>query len=357
MNKKFSIEITPKSILLTIAILFALWLLITLRGVVLLIFIAFSLSSMISPIVDYLSSKKIPKTLTIFFIYLCMLSILILLVVLSYKPIVTQLEGFIGALPEFLTTFLETTVDKIPILKRNIDLEQVSSELETNFWSNFEVSNISDYLVSGVGKAFGLVGSVFLGAVNIVTVIFLSAYFTNTTDSSKQKLIKLIPKRHRQRLLNFFSKVEEQLGSWLRAQLLLMLIIGILGWLGFEIAGMKFSIPMGIIAGLLEIIPNIGPTITWFLAIIVGYGSGVATWKIIFIAIWFIAIQQFENYLIVPKLMQKAVGSNPAITIIAIISLSHPKIFGPIGALIAVPLVAVAEITLRHYLKFRNETK
>jgi predicted PurR-regulated permease PerM len=133
-----------------------------------------------------------------------------------------------------------------------------------------------------------------------------------------------------------------------------MAIIGILGWLGLEIIGVEFSAPMGVIGGLLETIPNIGPMITWFLAVIIGIGSNLPTWKVVFIAIWFILIQQVENYIIIPKLMEKFVGTNPLLTILAVLGAS--RIFGVWGALLAVPAVAITQISLREYLKYKKES-
>jgi predicted PurR-regulated permease PerM len=126
-----------------------------------------------------------------------------------------------------------------------------------------------------------------------------------------------------------------------------MILIGSLSWLGLEIVGMNFALPMGVIAGFLEVIPNVGPTISLVLALVFGAGSSAPAWKIIFIA-----IQQFENFVIVPQLMRKVIGTSPVLTLIALLGAS--KIFGLWGTLLAVPAVAIFQISFRFYLKYKN---
>lgn len=355
MKKIYKVEITPKTIIFTIALLGLIWLIIKVFSVFFLIFIAFAISAMLSPVIDYLKMKKVPRTISIALIYLLFFTIIILLVSVSYKPIITQLEEFIRALPDIFVNVVNSIVDRLPFIKEKFNWEEILNNLKDSFWQSIEVSDLSKTLIDNFGKALGVVGSVFTAIINIFATIILSIYFLQFKEKSKQKFIKLIPLKHQKRIFKLINKIETQLGSWLRAQLILMTIIGLLAWIGMELVGMKFSIPMGIVAGLLEVIPNLGPTITWFLAIVVATGSQMPLWKIIFIALWFIMIQQLENYVIIPKLMQKFVGINPVITIIAILIAS--KIFDLWGALLAVPTVAIIQIALREYLAFRGENK
>jgi predicted PurR-regulated permease PerM len=310
---------------------------------------------MLTPVINYLHQRKLPKTLSIALIYLLSISAIVLLILISYKPLITQLEDFIQALPDIFVNVVNTVVGKVPFIRDKFNWDEILDDLRENFWQSFQITNLSEYLISGIGKAFGIVGSIFGMLVNTLTVIVLSIYFIRFKEESKKKLRKIIPSKHQERIFNLINKVETRLGSWMRAQILLMTIIGLMAWAGMEIIGMQFSIPMGIMAGLLESIPNIGPMITWIIATVVAVGSDAPLWKIVFVAIWFILIQQIENYIIVPKLMEKFVGTNPAITIIAVLGAS--KIFGVWGALLAVPSVAILQISLRYYLEYKKENQ
>lgn len=353
MKKVYKVEITPKTIILTLTILFSVWLLITLHDLVLLIFIAFSIAAMLSPLIDYLNTKRIPKNVSIIGIYFLSLASFFLLILLIYKPLILQLQDFIRNFPDIFINVINSIVDKIPVIKEQFNWDEILRNIKDSFWEKQPIADISSQLISGIGKAFGIVGSTFSGLVNLLTTIMLSMYFIQFKETSKVKLLKLVPVKHHKRIIKFINIIEKQLGTWLRAQILLMLIIGILSFIGFEIVGSNFSIPMGIIAGLLESVPGIGPIITWILAMIVATGSNMPAWKVIFITIWFILIQQLENYFIVPKIMEKIVGINPVLTLIAM--LGATRILGVWGALLAVPLVAIIQIALRYYIEYKKE--
>ncbi|MFC1780132.1 AI-2E family transporter [Patescibacteria group bacterium] len=352
MNKIQRVEITPKTILTTFLIICLIWFVIKLYSVLVLVFIAFSIAAMLSPVVEYLHKRKVPKTLSIAIIYIIFLSFVVLLILVSYKPLITQIEAFTKALPDIIINVVNFIVERIPPIRDTFNWDEISENIKNTFWDNIQVTSLSEYIISGLGKAFGLVGSFFSALVSIFSTIVLSIYFIQFKEPSKEKFVKLLPSKYQKRIFKLINKVEEQLGAWLRAQILLMLIIGILAWSGLEFIGMEFSIPLGIVAGLLEVVPGIGPMITWVLAITVGIGSGLPTWQMIFIAIWFILIQQLENYIIIPKIMQKFMGTNPVLTIIAILGAS--KIFGIWGTLLAVPAIAIFQISLRYYLEYKK---
>jgi predicted PurR-regulated permease PerM len=353
MKKNVKIEISPKSILLVLLSLAAIWVIVKLHGVLILIFIAFSISAMLSPIIDYLNSKRIPKSISIAVIYITFILLCLLLILISYKPLITQLEEFVISFPDIFVNVASKIIDQLPFLKERFNWDDIFENLRGSFWENFKPENFSDYLLSGINKAFGIVGSVFGALINILSTLVLSIYFIQFKEPSKEKFVKLIPARYQKRIFKFINNVESQLGAWLRGQILLMIVIGVLAWIGLEAIGAEFSIPLGIVAGLLEIIPNIGPIITWAIAVMVAIGSDLEAWQVIFVAAWFIIIQQLENYLIVPKLMQKIVGTNPVLTIIAVLGAS--EIFGFWGAILAVPLVAIIQISFRYYLEYRRK--
>lgn len=341
--KTYKVEITPKTTLISITILLGIWLLIQLRSLVLLVFIAYSIAAMISPLIEALNKKKIPKSVSILVIYFLFLGTIIAIIALMYKPFATQMQDFITVIPDLVGNALNKLVERVPALDGKFDWDQV-----VDGFTITDGSGISSGILSGFGTAFGIVGSFFSGLVNVLSTIVLSIYFIHFRESSKQTILRFLPKKHHKSTYGFINKVETQLGRWLRAQLFLMFFIGFLSWLGLEIIDIKFALPMGIIGGLLEAIPNVGPTISLVLALMIGIGSGAATWKLIFIIVWFIAIQQLENYVIVPKLMQKFVGTNPVLTLIAI--LGGSKLLGLWGALLAVPTVAIIQISLQYYL-------
>jgi predicted PurR-regulated permease PerM len=133
MNKIIKVEITPKTILTTLAILALCWLI-----------------------------TKIYSILFIALIYILFISTIILLILVSYRPLFTQLEEFVRTLPDLVVNVVNTIVTKVPFIRDKFNWDEILNNLKENFWANLEISKLSNYFVSGVGKAFGFVGSIFL---------------------------------------------------------------------------------------------------------------------------------------------------------------------------------------------------
>jgi predicted PurR-regulated permease PerM len=140
------------------------------------------------------------------------------------------------------------------------------------------------------------------------------------------------------------EKLEVEIGHWIRGQVLLMIIVGVLSYLGYVIIGLPYAVALGVIAGILELVPNVGPTIAAIPAILVGFsistahGFGALAVSIL--------VQQLENNLIVPKVMQKTTGLNPIVTLLAI--MIGLKLGGPLLAVLSLPIVLSARVIFSH---------
>ena len=132
--------------------------------------------------------------------------------------------------------------------------------------------------------------------------------------------------------------IENQLGGWVRGQLVLMLVIAVFTYIGFLLIGIPYALPLAILAGFLEILPNIGPTIAAVPAITIAYISSGPALAVVAL-LFSILVQQLENNVIVPKVMRENANVNPLISIIAI--LIGLQLAGVVGALLAIPLYIV----------------
>jgi len=355
MEKTYKVEIKPKTIILTLIILALCWLFFKLYNVLILTFIAFAISSTLSPTIEYLYSKKIPKNLSVFIIYLLFLTSIILFVIIIYKPLISQIESFVKALPNIFDNALNLILTHVPFIREKYNIASILEKIKDSFWSNFTFENISSYFFSGIGKAFGVFESVIGFTINFLYIIVVSIYFIQLKEDSKQKIFKLIPNKYHGKITSFLNTIEKQLGSWIRAQGILMLYIATMTIIGLEIIGSNFSFPIGIISGILSFIPGLGPFIALILAIIVTIGSNMVLWKTIFISIWFLFIHQLEQYIVYPKVMQKVVGLNPLILIITLYAVSLLLNFW--GAILAVPIVLIIQLSLRYYIDYTKNQK
>jgi predicted PurR-regulated permease PerM len=150
----------------------------------------------------------------------------------------------------------------------------------------------------------------------------------------------------KKQISEIIDKLEEKLGGWARGELILMTIIGTLTYTGLSLLGIPFALPLAILAGIFEIIPIIGPTVSAIPSVIIGFSIspivGVAAASLAFL------IQQVENYVFVPKIMQKSVGVNPIVTLLSL-AIGF-RLSGVLGGLIAVPVVISIQVFLKEYL-------
>ena len=143
------------------------------------------------------------------------------------------------------------------------------------------------------------------------------------------------------------KKTEIRLGYWLRGELTLMLIIGTLTMVGLYLLGIPYAVTLGIIAGLTEAIPTVGPLIAGLFAVLVT--SAAAPDKFILVIVMMTGIQWAENHFIVPLVMKRALGLSPVVVILSI--LIGAQLMGPIGAVLSVPLVAALSVIITEWPK------
>ena len=138
------------------------------------------------------------------------------------------------------------------------------------------------------------------------------------------------------------------LGGWVRGQLLLMLFIGVLAGVGYTLMGLKYTIVLAILAGLLEIVPLVGPWLGAIPAILVALTQDVR--MALLVGVYILVIQLIEGNVLVPRVMGRTVGISPLIVIVGI--LVGTALGGIPGALVAVPLAAALQVILRNMLRY-----
>jgi predicted PurR-regulated permease PerM len=209
---------------------------------------------------------------------------------------------------------------------------------------------LTQSLGSITGSFISITTSVVGAVVAFFTVLFLTIYFLIDEQVFTKFLSSAIPQSKKEKVATVTNKISTKIGEWLRGQLLLCLTIGILVYIGLSIIGVKYALALAVISGVLEILPVVGPIISGVLAAIISLSISPLTALIV--VVFYILLQQLENNLIVPKVMAKAVGLPPAIIIIAI--LIGGKLLGVVGALLAVPLIAIIYVVFQEWETIRK---
>ena len=331
MKNITTIEVSLKSVFLVIGTLLLLLVAWQIRGVLIALFISFILMSGFAPLVDWLVRRRIPKTLAVITTYLLAIGFFAILLFVVIPPLIREIKEFVNNLPAYVNwisiTFSNSNLPEIT----TDDLAQiVSSRLDTALANLLRV----------VLNAF----SVFL---LFIAVAVFSFYLLLERDKIKRNLHHFLPHLPKERVDSLAYKIEEKLGSWVRGEIVLMLIVGTLTYIGLTLLRVEFALPLAVIAGLLEIVPNVGPTISAIPAVIVAFVQ--APILAVGVLALYILVQQLENTLIVPKLMEKAVGLSPLVIIFSL--LTGGSLFGIIGALLAVPAAAIIHVIVEDYLE------
>ncbi|KKU90988.1 MAG: hypothetical protein UY21_C0014G0019 [Microgenomates group bacterium GW2011_GWA1_48_10] len=306
---------------LTLALtIFILW---ELRSTLFSFFIAYTFASALSPAVELLVRKKVHRLLAVTTVFLLTLLLIAILVFPLLPFFTSQTQSFASAFP----TLLERTVNFLGLSPESFNLRALI-EAEVNAASR---------------NAFLLTSRAFGGFFFLVTTIVITFYLLLFDYPFHHLLVSLFPDSHHSKIEQTISIIKNKLGSWVRGQILLSTTIGLATWLGLAFLGIPFALPLAIIAGFLEVIPTMGPVISAVPAVIVALTLSPQI-ALATVALY-ILIQLLENHLLVPKVMEKAVGLNPLAVIIAI--MVGGNLLGIAGALLSIPLILVLTTILQ----------
>lgn len=316
--------------------LYVLW---QIKQVVLLGFTAIVLASALNGLVRQMTKVNIKRPVAIALAMLGLLSLTILILLLVIPPFIAESKELLEIIPQAIEriqdginwlenqSFAGSSLINIRLIQ---DLQQQFPNLAGKVFENF----------------FSLFSNSFLVLLNILLVFVLTLMFLIEPEKYRRIFIKLFPSFYRRRADSILKECELALDSWMAGILFNMLVIGIFSGLGLWVLGVKLVLANAIIAGLLEAIPNIGPTLSVFPPMAIALLD--APWKAFAVLIFYIIIQQLEQFLLVPTVMAKQVSLLPAVTLLSQIIFSY--FFGFLGLLLALPLVIVFQIWGREVL-------
>ncbi|MBU2595671.1 AI-2E family transporter [Patescibacteria group bacterium] len=327
------IEIATSTILKALGIILALILLWYLKSVLLLLFIVLIVVASFAPIVDFGQKYKIPRVVSTILIFILLFGFIFLLGYLIIPPLVNQAIDLANKIPQYTSHY-------------NLSFETVKQfTLKTNLIETIKdnFSNISKNLASASSTIFSTLAIAFGGIASFIIAIALTFYLLLTKNQIAEGILSYIPKKRKELVRKVGGEILLKLGAWARGQFILCLTIGLVIGIALKIFGMPFALMLGVLAGLMEFIPTVGPIIAAIPALAIAFT--ISPWKALIVLIIYLAVQQLENNLLVPTIMKRAVGINPAIIIIAI--LVGAELAGILGIILAVPTAAVLSIIFR----------
>lgn len=316
MAHKFFIYLLRNQIIFALFLVIIGWFLFQTRGIITSIFLAYIINAALLPIVRILRKKGLSHFLSALIPFVSIIIFLILIILPIFPFVISQITSLLVGLPEYLD-------EAGKVLGFQVNAEQVQAFVTRE--------------IDSIGRnAFSVTSKVFGGLFSVLTVLIVSFYMILYHDKFKGNVAQLFHRDQRQKVIDTLDHVDDKLGAWLTGQLVLSLVIGLVTWIALSILGLPFALPLAILAGMLEIVPTLGPILASIPAIIVALTVS-PTLAIVIVALY-IVIQLLENNILVPKIMQRAVGLNPVVVIVAV--MIGANLMGVIGALLSIPFVS-----------------
>ena len=197
-----------------------------------------------------------------------------------------------------------------------------------------------------LGNSFAFVSGSLLIVLNILLVLVLTAMFLADPNSYRKVFVRLFPSFYRRRVEGILNQCEISLERWISGAFIAVCLVGLMSMIGLSMLGVKAALALGILAGFMNLIPNLGPTISVVPAMAIALLDN--PWKPIFVLILYFFIQQIESNFITPIVMAHQVSLLPAVTLIS--QLFFVTFFGFLGLFLALPLTVVAKIWVQEVL-------
>ena len=252
-------------------------------------------------------------------------------------PALVDQGGALGrSLPQLYSSLVDT-LEKNP----NEAIRTLPQRLPTGDQLASQLQGVSSAVLTG---ALGIGMGVLSLLAQVISVVVLSIYLTLDQSRLERFWLSLAPAARRPELLAIWREIESRLGGYVRGELLLMTSIGVLASLGYLVIGLPYPLALGALAGLLEFVPMVGPTLGSIPAILVALS--ISPQAALLVVLYSIVIQVTENNILVPRLMGHSVGVSPVMVILAIFAFT--SLLGIAGAFLAIPLAAILQVLMDH---------
>jgi predicted PurR-regulated permease PerM len=305
-------------------------------GAVLLVFLAITLAETIRPLVARLERLRVPRPVGALLIYLVLMLLFIGIGWLLFAPLVAQINDFVRSLPHYLAQARQWAKDAQEALLANDPLSALIDGLAAQLTASLQAATpaLLRFPLTLLSGAFGIL-------LSVVVIITMSIFWLMSAGKLREFVLGLAPEQRRATGGLVFTELGRTLGGWVRGTLVAMLLIGVLTGLGLWLLGVPHALLLGIVAGLLELIPYLGPWISGAIAVLVALVA-VDPLKALEVIVLVIIIQEIEGNLVQPLVMSWAVHIDPLLVLIAIVV--GAEALGLVGAVIAVPVAGMAQV-------------
>jgi predicted PurR-regulated permease PerM len=308
--------------------------------VVFILFIAVVIGTVLRPVANWLTRRGFSRMASVILVYLAILIFVVGFLWLLFPLIFKQGATMLADVPLFyqgLRTWLAESPNEL--------FHRLGSYLPSSLPAITSMAG-SQSAMTSAEMAVGYVSVAARVMFTAIVILALTLYWTLDGPRIIRSLLLLIPQDRRESTSELITAMETSIGYFIVGQGLLCLSIGVMAFVAYLLIGLPNAFVLAIAAGLLEAVPMIGPALGAVPAGLVALS--ISTDKFIWVIVASTIIQQAENTLLVPRIMRRTVGVNPFVTLLAIFAFS--SLFGMAGALMAIPMAAVIQLVLNHFV-------
>lgn len=316
-----TINISTVTLLKIVLIGLLLWFFWVVRDVLLIFLISIIVSSAMDPVADFLYKRRVPRALSVLFVYIVFLGLFVLAGFLITPSVTAQFDQIKHA------DVYQAFISKIGVYRESLSHSTIGQAIN---------NSIRDLQNNFGGTLFATTKGVVTGIFSTITILVISFYLTIEENGMKNFIKHLAPYKHQAYVLKLVTKIQRKMGAWVLGQIILSAVIFGLVFIGLTVLKVQFALVLALVAGLLEVVPIIGPFISGAVAVFFAFlqSPGLA----LAVLIMWVITQQLENHILVPVVMSRSVGLNPVLVILAV--LIGATLGGIVGALIAIPVVS-----------------
>ncbi len=335
MNGEKILDISWGTILKIGIAFFGFYILYLIRNILIWFIFALIISVLFNPAIDFLQKRRVPRPVATIFIFIFIFGILGLLIYLIAPVFISEIQQFTKLFPQYFEKFA-------PPLK----------ELGLEAFESFEIftKSFQEWLIQASASIFSALAAIF-GGIFATLTIFILAIFLSLEERGVERAIGILsPRKQEAYILDLWKSCQTKVSGWFGTRILCSLFVGLLTYLALYLFKIDYPFALALFAGFTNIIPIIGPIIAGLIIAII---TALDSWlKALLILIVFILIQQIEGNILTPILAKKFIGLPPVLVLISL--MIGGKLWGILGAILAIPLAGIIFEFTRDFLKKRK---
>ncbi len=337
-SNSLNLNISFKTLFKIAVFLLGAYLVFVLRGLGLIILTGIVIASVVEPAVRWFVKRNLPRALSAILVYALIIGFLTLVFSFAVPPLLGEMVSAVNSIPKYVKTIdIFTPINKNAYSGTKLFFPDIPNTISVGDI----ISNATDAISNFSGGMFDTVAGFFGGVISSILVLVISFYLSVREDGVGEFLSIVTPPEKERYVRGLWQRAETKIARWMQGQVMLGLVVFVFIYIGLALIGVKHPLLLALIAGIFELIPVVGMTLSaipaFFLGVLDG-GIGVG----LFIVGLYLIVQQIEAHVFYPLVVKKLIGVPPLLVIISLVA--GAELAGIVGAILAVPVsVALME--------------